>query len=94
VLPRHPRQPTVWGLDVLALDTPGEWTFRIGLDGPQGPATGELRLTVLEQPGPPLGLSFAASTIPILLIITLLTIAARRGGRTPSVPLSRRSDRV
>jgi hypothetical protein len=81
-LPRHPRQPDVWGLDVFALDEPGDWVFTFGLDGPQGPATAEMILPVLEQPGPPLGLSWLVSTGPLIVIAGILAAAVRRGGRT------------
>jgi hypothetical protein len=80
-LPRHPRQPDVWGLDVFALDEPGDWRFTFGLDGPQGAATADMVVPVLEQPGPPLGLSWLVSTGPVILILGLLVAAVRRGGR-------------
>lgn len=82
-LPRHPRQPDVWGLDVLALDEPGDWTFTFGLDGAQGPATATMTVPVLEQPGPPLGLSWLISTVPLFVIVGLLAVAVVRGGRQP-----------
>ncbi|WP_067685769.1 hypothetical protein [Nocardia jejuensis] len=78
-LSRHPRMREVWGLDVRSLDKQGDWTFRFTIDGPQGRGEGELRnLTVLEQPGPPLGLSWALSTLPLLGLIVFLTYAWRR----------------
>jgi hypothetical protein len=80
-LPRHPRQPDVWGLDVFALATPGDWVFTFGLDGPQGRASGAMTLPVLEQPGPPLALSWLVSTVPLLVILGVLAVAVRRGGR-------------
>lgn len=82
-LPRHPRQPGVWGLDVFALDEPGDWTFTIGLEGAQGPASAAMTVPVLEQPGPPLGLSWLVSTVPLFLIVGLLATAVVRGGRQP-----------
>jgi hypothetical protein len=82
-LARHPRQPDVWGLDVFALDEPGDWTFTFGLDGPQGPATAAMTVPVLEQPGPPLGLSWLISTLPLFVIVGLLATAVVRGGRQP-----------
>jgi hypothetical protein len=82
-LPRHPRQPDVWGLDVFALDEPGDWTFTFGLDGPQGPATATMTVPVLEQPGPPVGLSWLISTVPLFLIVGLLATGVVRGGRQP-----------
>lgn len=80
-LPRHPRQPDVWGLDVFALDEPGDWRFTFGLDGPQGAATADLIVPVLDQPGPPLGLSWLVSTGPLIVILGMLVAAVRRGGR-------------
>ena len=80
-LPRHPRQPDVWGLDVFALDEPGDWVFTFGLDGPQGAATARMTLPVLDQPGPPLAVSWLVSTVPLLVIAGVLATAARRGGR-------------
>jgi hypothetical protein len=80
-LPRHPRQPDVWGLDVFALDEPGDWVLTFGLDGAQGPATADMILPVLEQPGPPLGLSWLVSTGPLIVILGILAAAVRRGGR-------------
>lgn len=78
-LARHPRKREVWGLDIHALPAPGTWTFRFDLEGPAGPATGELRnLQVMEQPGPPMGLSWAISTIPLFGLIGLVVIAWRR----------------
>jgi hypothetical protein len=79
-LPRHPRQPDVWGLDVYALDEPGDWTFTFGLEGPQGPATARMTVPVLEQPGPPLGLSWLVSTLPLFVIGGVLATAVRRVG--------------
>jgi hypothetical protein len=80
-LPRHPRQPDVWGLDVFALDEPGDWLFTFGLDGARGPAAAEMVLPVLEQPGPPLGMSWLVSTGPLIVIAGILAAAVRRGGR-------------
>jgi hypothetical protein len=82
-LPRHPRQPAAWGLDVFALDEPGDWTFTFGLDGPLGPATATMTVPVLEQPGPPRGLSWLISTVPLFVIVGLLAAAVVRGGRQP-----------
>lgn len=82
-LARHPRQREVWGLDIYALPAPGTWTLKFDVDGPAGPASGELKnLQVMEQPGPPMGLSWAISTIPLLGLITFIVIAWRRT-RTP-----------
>lgn len=85
-LSRHPRKLEDWGLDVRSLDQQGAWTFRFAIDGPQGHATGELpNLTVLEQPGPPLGLSWAISTVPLIGLIIFLAYAWRRTRRRAAV---------
>ncbi|MFJ4657113.1 hypothetical protein ACIP5Y_38100 [Nocardia sp. NPDC088792] len=78
-LSRHPRKRDVWGLDVRSLDTQGDWIFRFAIDGPLGHGEGQLtNLTVLKQPGPPLGLSWAISTLPLLGLIAFLTYVWRR----------------
>ncbi|WP_067813750.1 hypothetical protein [Nocardia inohanensis] len=78
-LSRHPRKREDWGLDVRSLDQQGDWTLRFAIDGPQGHGEGELRsLPVLEQPGPPLGISWAISSLPLLALLTFLTYAWRR----------------
>jgi len=88
-LPRHPRQPDVWGLDIFALAEPGDWVFTFGLDGPQGPATAEMIIPVLEQPGPPLALSWLVSLGPLIIILGVLATAVRRGGRPRMIASSR-----
>jgi hypothetical protein len=78
-LARHPRKREVWGLDIRALPRPGTWTLRFDVEGPAGTGTGELKnLQVMEQPGPPMGLSWAISTIPLFGLIALIVIAWRR----------------
>jgi hypothetical protein len=74
-LARHPRKREVWGLDVRSLPVPGDWTFRFTING----ATGELSgVHVLDQPGPPLGLSWGISTLPLFGLIALIVVAWRR----------------
>lgn len=81
-LARHPRMREVWGMDVQSLPSPGEWTIRFTVDGPEGRGVGELpAFTVLEQPGPPFGLSWAISTIPLWGLIALIVVAWRRAPR-------------
>jgi len=77
-LSRHPRKREVWGLDVQSIPAPGDWILRFDLAGPAGGGTGELPLTVLEQPGPPLALSWSISTFPLLGLIALFVVASRR----------------
>lgn len=82
-LSRHPRKRDVWGLDVKSLDTKGPWTFRFAIDGPGGHGVGELRnLEVLEQPGPPLSVSWAISSLPLIGLIVFLAVAWRRTARS------------
>ncbi|RSM75875.1 hypothetical protein DMH04_37750 [Kibdelosporangium aridum] len=81
-LARHPRKREVWGLDVFSLPEPGNWTMSFTIEGPAGTGTGELRnLAVMEQPGPPMGLSWAISTIPLFGLIALIVVAWRRTRR-------------
>ncbi|AYF79397.1 hypothetical protein D7D52_26140 [Nocardia yunnanensis] len=85
-LSRHPRKREDWGLDVRSLDQQGDWTFRFTIDGPQGRGQGDLTsLPVLKQPGPPLGISWAVSSIPLLGLIVFLSYAWRRT-RPAAVP--------
>lgn len=78
-LARHPRKREVWGLDIFALPEQGTWTMKFDVEGPEGTGTGELKnLAVMEQPGPPMGLSWAISTIPLFGLIALIVIAWRR----------------
>jgi len=88
-LARHPRDLAVWGLDIRALPAEGAWTLRFAIDGPRGRGEGELtELAVLEQPGPPLALSWAIGALPLLGLVTFLTTAWRR-----TRPVSIRSGR-
>jgi hypothetical protein len=80
-LARHPRKLDVWGLDITALNAKGDWNFHFELDGPQGHGSGDLRLTVLEQPGPPMALNWAVSLIPLIAIIAFFTTTWRRTRR-------------
>lgn len=90
-LVRHPRKRDVWGLDVRSLPLEGDWTFRFAVNGPAGSGTGELRgVPVLEQPGPPMGVSWAISTLPLIGLVVLIVVAWRRtrsrlrGGELPA----------
>jgi hypothetical protein len=78
-LARHPRKREVWGLDIESLPAPGAWTLRFDVEGAAGPGSGELKnLQVMEQPGPPMGLSWGVSTIPLFGLIALIVVAWRR----------------
>lgn len=85
-LARHPRKRDVWGLDVASLAAQGDWTFRFELDGPLGHGSGALRhLHVLEQPGPPLVLSWSITTLPLIALVAGIGFAwwRVRPGRHP-----------
>lgn len=78
-LVRHPRQRTVWGLDVIALPAEGDWTFRFEIDGPLGHGVGELpAVRLAERPGPPLALSWLIGVLPLLGLVGLIHLAWRR----------------
>ncbi|MFB9905705.1 hypothetical protein [Allokutzneria oryzae] len=78
-LARHPRKREVWGLDIRSLDLPGNWTLKFAIDGPAGRGEGALTgLKVLDQPGPPLALSWSVSALPLLGLIGFLGVAWRR----------------
>jgi hypothetical protein len=81
VLPlmRHPRKRDSWGLDVQALDAPGSYSFGFQIVGPQGQGQGVLTgVPVINQPGPPLPLSWTIGSVPLLGLIVFLAIAWRR----------------
>ena len=49
------------------------------VDGPQSHGEAALTgVTVLEQPGPPLALSWAAGTLPAVALLALIVVAWRR----------------
>src|SRR5207248_1061751 len=49
------------------------------INGPAGTGSGQLRgLQVLQQPGPPMGLSWAISTLPLIALVVLIVLAWRR----------------
>lgn len=78
-LARHPRKREVWGLDIRSLPAEGTWTLRFDIEGPAGTGTGELKnLQVMAQPGPPMSMSWAISTIPLFGLIALIVVAWRR----------------
>ncbi|WP_345430827.1 hypothetical protein [Actinoallomurus vinaceus] len=78
-LSRHPRKRDVWGLDVRSLSTAGPWSFTFTIDGPKGQGTGTLDgIAVLDQPGPPLALSWTLCALPVVGLIAFLAVAWRR----------------
>jgi hypothetical protein len=85
-LVRHPRKLDAWGLDVKALSTAGTYNFGFAIDGPQGHGQGTLGgVQVLNQPGPPLTLSWSVGSLPFLGLVVFLAVAWRRTqpGRQP-----------
>ncbi|GAA2358776.1 hypothetical protein SVIO_036760 [Streptomyces violaceusniger] len=78
-LSRHPRKRDVWGLDVRALPEPGTWSFTFDIDGRAGHGRGTLRnVTVLDQPGPPLAISWTVCAIPAIAMLAYLAVGWRR----------------
>ncbi|MFG1694065.1 hypothetical protein [Nonomuraea sp. NPDC049309] len=82
VLPRHPRARQVWGLDVVSLPEEGTWRFELAVEGPGGTATGVLPIQVIDQPGPPLALSWTIALAPWAPVAVLLAAGWRRTRRT------------
>nr|WP_153414960.1 hypothetical protein [Nocardia macrotermitis] len=78
-LVRHPRKRDSWGLDVRALDAPGGYSFTFTIDGPQGHGEGTLPgVQVLDQPGPPLPLSWTLGLLPLAGLVVFLLVVWRR----------------
>ncbi|MCM6775996.1 hypothetical protein NDR87_20125 [Nocardia sp. CDC159] len=85
-LVRHPRKRESWGLDVKAYDDPGSYSFRFVIDGPQGRGEGTLaNVRILDQPGPPLALSWTIGSLPLVGLLIFLGVVWRRvrPGRAP-----------
>jgi hypothetical protein len=75
-LARHPRQRSVWGLDVVALPEAGPWSLVFTIDGPQGQGVGRLApLTLGERPGPDIALSWAIGLLPLFGLVGLVVVA-------------------
>ncbi|SCG05901.1 hypothetical protein GA0115260_107846 [Streptomyces sp. MnatMP-M27] len=78
-LVRHPRKRDVWGLDVQALPESGTWSFTFDIDGHAGHGRGTLRgVSVLDQPGPPLSISWAVCALPPAGMLAYLAVGWRR----------------
>ncbi|KAA8882133.1 hypothetical protein F3087_39485 [Nocardia colli] len=76
---RHPRKRDSWGLDILAINDPGNYSFIFTLDGPLGHGEGTLDgIHVADQPGPPLPLSWTIASLPLLGLIAFLAVCWRR----------------
>jgi hypothetical protein len=85
-LARHPRNRSIWGLDVHSAGTDGTWKLRFEVDGPQGVGTGELAIDVLKQPGPPLALSWAVGLLPLALAVVFYVVVWVRSGSPTQRP--------
>jgi hypothetical protein len=78
-LVRHPRKPDTWGLDVQAFNAPGSYSFEFIINGPQGEGDGTLSdVTILNQPGPPLAVSWTIGLLPLMALIAFIAVAWRR----------------
>lgn len=78
-LVRHPRKRDAWGLDVQAMPDSGKADFTFAVTGPQGEGKGTLRdVAVLGQPGPPLSVSWGVCALPVVGMLTYLTVGWRR----------------
>jgi hypothetical protein len=83
-LVRHPRKRDSWGLDVKSFNSPGAYSFGFAVDGPLGHGEGTLEgVRILDQPGPPLALSWAIGSLPLFGLLIFLGVAWRsiRPGR-------------
>lgn len=85
-LGRHPRQRTLWGLDLISLPESGNWTIELTVNGMEGIGTGTLSgITVGPRPGPPPTPMWLIAALPLVFLIWLgvrgwLTV---RPGRLP-----------
>ena len=71
-LGRHPRQRNLWGLDLIAFPTPGDWTIELTIDGPEGTGTGTLSgIPVGERPGPPPAPMWVIAALPLVFLVWL-----------------------
>lgn len=86
-LGRHPRQRSLWGLDLIALPSSGDWTIELTVDGPLGSGTGTLAgIAVGERPGPPPLPLWLVATLPLVFLLWLGVRGWRsvRPGRSPA----------
>lgn len=77
-LVRHPRVPTVWGLDIIALPEEGRWLWRLDIRGPDGRGTGSLAVTLAARPGPPAAVGWIPAGLVAAALTALLATAWRR----------------
>ena len=71
-LGRHPSQRELWGLDLIALPAPGNWSIELTVDGPQGSGAGELTgILVGDRPGPPPAPMWLIAVLPLIFLLWL-----------------------
>ena len=71
-LGRHPRQRELWGLDLIALPSTGDWSIELTVDGPEGSGTGALTgIPVGERPGPPPAPMWLIAALPLIFLLWL-----------------------
>ncbi len=86
-LGRHPRQRELWGLDLIALPTQGDWTIELTVDGPLGSGTGTLAgIPVGARPGPPPLPIWLLAALPLVFLFWLGVRGWRsvRPGQSPA----------
>jgi hypothetical protein len=78
-LERHPRMRGAWGLDVFAFPSPGQWEFKISIDGAQGHGEGSLAVVMLDKPAfLPRFVTALISFLPLVILFILIVIVWRR----------------
>src|SRR4051794_32381211 len=71
-LGRHPRQRTLWGLDLISLPEPGSWTIELTVNGMEGVGTGTLSgVMVGPRPGPPPTPMWLIAALPLVFLLWL-----------------------
>jgi hypothetical protein len=67
---------------VKALNAPGTYSFGFAIDGPLGNGQSTLkRVDGINQPGPPLALSWTIGSLPFLGLVVFLVVAGDTPGR-------------
>lgn len=77
-LPRHPRNRSVWGIDLIALPAEGPWVLELTVTGPEGTGHATFPMELIEAPGPPPIVSWTIGLVPPLLLLIGLGVAAWR----------------